>query len=154
MPEASARKLPDSRADASADQRVRLRVVDGPAGSASLASATDVDPADPAEYHPARADRPAPGRPHPRSRIRPDLDAPAPVALRAVPEAPTVTITGRTAPRPVSRHRTAASGPRPDRLARWAVVLGIFMAFMAAATARADQPGAPAASGPGHVAAR
>jgi len=154
MPEASAHKLRDSPVDAPLDEPVRLRVVETSTEASVLASGAEVAPAEPSEYHPAVAPDRRPGRPHPRSRIRPDLEPPAPVVLRSVPEAPTVKITGQTAPRPV-RRRTAPAGPRPDRLARWAVLLGLFMAVMAAATARADGPDAPAAAPPpGHAATR
>ena len=53
----------------------------------------------------------------------------------------TIRITGQPVP---ARRRRAAPVPiassRPDRLALWAVMLGFFLVFMAAATARADEP--------------
>jgi hypothetical protein len=60
--------------------------------------------------------------------------------LRAAPDPTrrTVTITGQTvAPR--RRPVTASSrvGPRPDRIAGWAVALGLFLVFVAEATAHA-----------------
>ena len=59
--------------------------------------------------------------------------------LRAAPNPNrrTVTITGQTvAPRrrPISTSRV---GPRPDRIAGWAVLLGLFLVFVAEATAHA-----------------
>jgi len=59
--------------------------------------------------------------------------------LRAAPDPSrrTVTITGQTvAPRrrPVTASRV---GPRPDRIAGWAVLLGLFLVFVAEATAHA-----------------
>jgi hypothetical protein len=59
--------------------------------------------------------------------------------LRAAPDPTrrTVTITGQTvAPRrrPVTSTRT---GARPDRIAGWAVALGLFLVFVAEATAHA-----------------
>jgi hypothetical protein len=155
MPEASARKLRETRDDAPSDERVRLRVVDAPSGPRDTAAGLGVTPREPSEFLPTPPRGPAPGRPHPRSRIRPDLEPPAPVVLRSVTDTPTVKITGHTAPRPARRRRAAPAGPRPDRLARWAVLLGLFMAFMAAATARADTPDASAAAPvAGHSASR
>jgi hypothetical protein len=58
--------------------------------------------------------------------------------LRAAPERRTVQITGQTvAPRrrpSVTATRTVA---RPDRIAGWAVLLGLFLVFVAEATAHA-----------------
>ena len=53
----------------------------------------------------------------------------------------TVEITGqRAAPRQRPRaRRSAAPRANPDRLALWAVVLCLFMALVAAATARGDE---------------
>jgi hypothetical protein len=60
--------------------------------------------------------------------------------LRAAPNPNrrTVQITGQTVA-PPRRRPSAASrvGPRPDRIAGWAVVLGLFLAFVAEATAHA-----------------
>jgi hypothetical protein len=57
--------------------------------------------------------------------------------LRLVePERRTVRITGQ--PTPPRRRRSPAQqqiSARPDRLALWAVLLGLFLVFMAAATA-------------------
>jgi translation initiation factor IF-2 len=142
-------------------------------------------PADPPEFTAPLERSAPPGPPHPRSRIRPDLDpptatrlparpghdpgAPAPAAAPAglgasVPDPsgaragfhapaaaptstprPTVRITGQAARRP-PRPRPSASArrSRPDRLALWAVALGLFMAFMAAVTAEAAAADPPA----------
>lgn len=138
-------------------------------------------PADPPEFTAPLERSAPPGPPHPRSRIRPDLDpptatrlparpghdpgapapaaapglaVPSPTAARAgfdAPAAPTSTprptvrITGQAARRP-PRPRPSASArrSRPDRLALWAVALGLFMAFMAAATAEAAAADPPA----------
>ena len=50
----------------------------------------------------------------------------------------TVQITGR--PEPYRRPNRAATQikRRPDRVASWAVLLGVFMVFMAVVTAQAD----------------
>ena len=78
--------------------------------------------------------------------------------LRAVEDDPpriagerrTVRITGHP-DRPPPRRRTVESqlGGRPDRIAKWAVLLGVFLVAIAAATARAAEPAddRPAASG-------
>jgi hypothetical protein len=62
----------------------------------------------------------------------------------------TVRISGRgAAPAPVRRSPTATRvAARPDRVALWAVVLGLTMAFMAVATARGDVPDEPPAAVP------
>ena len=50
----------------------------------------------------------------------------------------TVAITGQQAPAPRRRPDTASRvGPRPDRIAMWAFVMGIFLVFVATATADA-----------------
>ena len=60
---------------------------------------------------------------------------------RAVPPAPerrTIVITGQ--PVPARRRRSAAQqqlAARPDRVALWAFLLGLFLVFVAAATAHA-----------------
>jgi hypothetical protein len=158
---------------------------------------TEARPADPPEFM-APVERPGPpGPPHPRSRIRPDLDPPAatlvptrsgpgregPTPATAPPglgatvpgptaastgfgspaptptsiPRPTVRITGQAARRPPQPLPSAsARGSRPDRLALWAVALGLFMAFMAVATAQAaeDDAGERPASGPAVVSTR
>ncbi|MDQ4131456.1 MAG: hypothetical protein M3133_10805 [Actinomycetota bacterium] len=59
----------------------------------------------------------------------------------AAPTRRTVRVTGQApAPRRRSSPTVSRVAGRPDRVARWAVTLGIFLAFMAAATARADVP--------------
>jgi hypothetical protein len=81
---------------------------------------------------PARRERDRVAEPQPR----PDL--------RLVPppeERRTIRVTGRPDPEPVRRRRSATAAQlsaRPDRVALWAVLLGIFLVFMSVATARAD----------------
>jgi hypothetical protein len=59
----------------------------------------------------------------------------APVARR------TVAGSDRQGSAPRRRRRSAATRNGPDRLALWAVVLGLFLAIVAATTARgADEP--------------
>jgi hypothetical protein len=67
----------------------------------------------------------------------------------------TVRIQGRgAAPAPVRRSPTVTRvAARPDRVALWAVMLGLTMAFMAVATARGEVPDAPASPAP-HVQTR
>lgn len=65
------------------------------------------------------------GRPEKRSRRRTDAD----IADRP---------RGRKPASPTRIHLAA----KPDRVALWAVMLGLFLAFMAAATARGDEPAA------------
>lgn len=62
----------------------------------------------------------------------------------------TVRISGRgAAPAPVRRSPTVTRvAARPDRVALWAVMLGLTMAVMAVATARGDVPDAPPAPAP------
>ena len=84
-------------------------------------------------------------QPERRRRERPQLSL---VVTRTDAEAPrrdpetgrrTVAITGqRVAPAPRRRPDTASRvGPRPDRIAMWAFVMGIFLVFVATATADA-----------------
>jgi Putative peptidoglycan binding domain/Lytic transglycolase len=69
----------------------------------------------------------------------PVSEAPAPRFAREEPpseERRTIVITGRPTP---ARRRSPASAQiaaKPDRIALWAVMLGLFLVFMAAATAR------------------
>jgi hypothetical protein len=77
---------------------------------------------------------PAP-RPKPRLRV---VEAEAARAEAPPAERRTITITGNPVPAPRRRspaHQHIAS--RPDRVALWAVLLGIFLALVAAATANA-----------------
>jgi hypothetical protein len=61
--------------------------------------------------------------------------------VRPSAERRTVEIAGRTTPTtPQSRGARRSRGANPDRLALWAVVLCLFMALVAAATARGDEP--------------
>jgi hypothetical protein len=60
--------------------------------------------------------------------------------LRAAPNPNrrTITITGQTvAPRRRPSVTASRVGPRPDRIAGWAVLLGLFLVFVAEATAHA-----------------
>src|SRR4051794_35595517 len=60
--------------------------------------------------------------------------------LRAAPDPNrrTITITGQTvAPRRRPSVTASRVGPRPDRIAGWAVLLGLFLVFVAEATAHA-----------------
>ena len=81
--------------------------------------------------------RTAPRAPEPaaRPRPRPELRVVDPAARR------TVVITGRPDPEPRRRPSRARANTvaRPDRVAAWAVGLGLFMAFMAGATAKAAE---------------
>jgi hypothetical protein len=75
--------------------------------------------------------------PAPRQPSRPRIGS---HPVRPSAQRRTVEIAGRTTPaRPQSRSRRPG-GANPDRLALWAVVLCLFMALVAAATARGDQP--------------
>jgi hypothetical protein len=71
--------------------------------------------------------------------LREDDQPRARPALKLVePERRTVRITGQ--PTPARRRSTAAQrqiAARPDRVALWAVLLGLFLVFMAVATAHA-----------------
>jgi len=122
MPQASARRRREDDEAVDGPDRVQLRLVDDPEAS----------------------ERPA--KPHPRSRLRPPASGEAIRPLREPQPRPTVHITGQPTP---SRRRSPAAArtaARPDRVAMWAVGLGLFMAFMAAATARAEPPAATPAS--------
>ncbi len=100
-----------------------------------------------------RAEAPAvapPSLPAPR-RTAPEPDHAAPSPRRAV--GTNVAPAQRKRRRPMPWSGIAAG---PDRLALWAVVLCLFMALVAAATARGDEPGPAeaAASGAGAPAAQ
>jgi hypothetical protein len=84
-----------------------------------------------------RARRPA--SPPPATAV--PIEAPAPRR--------TVTVSGRPdAPsRERRRRRSTATRNGPDRLALWAVVLGLFLAIVAATSARGDEDPRPAAAG-------
>jgi hypothetical protein len=81
--------------------------------------------------------------PRPAPRLRVVRDAEAPVADLGAPVYTkdgrrTVTITGHPMPprrRPSARESQIQA--RPDRIALWAFLLGLFMVFMAVATANA-----------------
>jgi hypothetical protein len=76
--------------------------------------------------------------PAPRQPSRPRIDS---HPVRPSAQRRTVEIAGQTTPaRPQSRGARRRGGANPDRLALWAVVLCLFMALVAAATARGDQP--------------
>jgi hypothetical protein len=103
-----------------------------------------------------RWDEPSPGVP-PRDRgpaqrrASHDHAEPRPRHLAAVPtgERRTIVITGRGAPVPAPRTRraeaarrpprrlTERAGPNPDRIALWAVLLGVFLILVAVASAHA-----------------
>ena len=110
---------------------------------------------------------PLPGEPDPRLETPADLPAASPrdepsfEAAATPPDAGpaagvaaasrrTVEITGRPGPDPSSRPRRRRPRPArngPDRLALWAVVMGVLLALVAATTARGDEaPAPPAAS--------
>ena len=154
MPEASARRL---RYDDEFAHPRSLRVVRD--GDAVLARPDRPRRPDPPSQPPA------PGRPHPRARVRSEGPAGARVleanaARVAAASAPrTIVVTGQSragtrAPRDLGTAEarrgptgTARTVERPDRLALWAVGLGLVLAFMAAATAQADVPAPDAAAG-------
>jgi len=89
-------------------------------------------------------------------RRQPDAARPAPVARRgphargtAVPARRTVEIRGRTVPAPAvprieidrrrpPRRATERVGPRPDRLALWALLMGLMLILVAVGTADAS----------------
>ena len=101
-----------------------------------------------------RWDEPSPGIP-PRDRgpvpRRASHDEPRPRHLAAIPtgERRTIVITGRGAPTPAPRTRraeaarrpprrlTERAGPNPDRIALWAVLLGLFLIVVALVSAHA-----------------
>ena len=94
----------------------------------------------------APAVAPEPGLPAPR-RTAPEPDHAAHSARRAV----------RTDVAPAQRKRRrrmpwAGIAAGPDRLALWAVVLCLFMALVAAATARGNEPAPAEAAAPGAAA--
>lgn len=69
--------------------------------------------------------------------------SPAPLRGReaALADRRTVRISGQTTPARRRRSPTAAKlGRQPDRMALWAVMLGVFLGLMAVATARAEVP--------------
>lgn len=153
MPEASARSLRDDdrRAEPSA-RSLRLVAAPESLGRSSAGEASS-----------SLGERP--GRPHPRSRIRPEHAAgteilEANAARAAAAAAPrTIVVTGQRPPataspehRGVERRRsspgTGRAVERPDRLALWAVGLGLVLAFMAAATAQAATSSPPTGTTP------
>jgi hypothetical protein len=73
-------------------------------------------------------------------RPRPDLRL-VPPEPEAAPARRTVIVTGRPDPEPVrQRRRSAAStrlSARPDRVALWAFLMGLFLVLMSVATAHA-----------------
>jgi hypothetical protein len=72
-----------------------------------------------------------PDRDAARRRLR-LVEAPSPAVRR------TIKITGRPYPPPGRRSSTSRQiAARPDRVALWAVLLGLFLVFMAVATAHA-----------------
>jgi hypothetical protein len=92
------------------------------------------------EHAPARTERVADVYPFPRYGEWQD---------RGHGERRTIQITGQTVPPPRRRRSPTATriSARPDRLALWAVLLGLLMIAIAAATAHAETPhhAAPAA---------
>lgn len=83
-----------------------------------------------------------------RPGTRPELRV-AEERPRTRPERRTVTIRGQAAPPPRRRSPAAAQiSARPDRVAMWAVLLGLFLAFMAVATARAEPAAEPPPAAP------
>ena len=76
-----------------------------------------------------RAERLAEPQPRPELRLVPPPE-----------ERRTVRVTGRPDPEPTRRRRSAAVqrvSARPDRVALWAFLLGLFLVFMSVATAHA-----------------
>ncbi|MEJ7716955.1 MAG: hypothetical protein ACR2LY_06085 [Thermoleophilaceae bacterium] len=155
MPEASARRLRHDDDESTPPRSLRV-VRDGDAAldrKEALRRSERMTPA------------PAPGRPHPRSRLHSEDPAGARVlaenaARVAAAGAPrTIVVTGQsragarasrdlgTAERRRGAAGTERTVERPDRLALWAVGLGLVLAFMAAATAQADVPAPTAAVG-------
>jgi hypothetical protein len=90
---------------------------------ARLEAAPEPDAAPPHRDEEGRRTVQVSGRPEARMRTRTDAEA----ADRP---------RGRKPASPTRVHLAA----KPDRVALWAVVLGLFLAFMAAATARGDEP--------------
>ena len=96
------------------------------------------------------------GQPEPAERRRSDGARPAPLARRgphprgtAIPARRTVEIRGRTVPAPavprleLDRRRPVRRpiervGPRPDRLALWALLMGLMLILVAVGTADAS----------------
>jgi hypothetical protein len=91
----------------------------------------------------------------PHRRPRRPSGAAADYARGSSTERRTVRISGygaQTALRPTPSERR---GPRPDRVAGWAVAFGLLLALLAAATAHSQPaPAGPASPAPAHVAAR
>jgi hypothetical protein len=99
----------------------------------------------------SRRDR-ASGRHRPTARDGAGRDEPVAAPLAAPPSRRTVEITGRTVAAPplprlveVERRRPPRRtvervGPRPDRVALWAVLLGFFLILVAATSSRAATP--------------
>jgi hypothetical protein len=147
MPEASARRLHDDDRYRPASPTPRLRVV-----GERPAPRSAPEPPRPR----GSREEPRPGRPHPRAQIRPESASGARLreqneARLAAMSAPrTIVVTGQRAagtmsarrPAGVSRRPSPAVArtvARPDRLALWAVALGLVMAFLAAATAQGQE---------------
>jgi hypothetical protein len=101
-------------------------------------------PPEPSGYRDAARPRRQRGPDQRRHRVRP------PAYARPDPDRPTVRITGQAvAARPKRRPRSArAVGAKPERLALWAVVLGLFLALVAATSARGDVEPASGATSP------
>ena len=74
------------------------------------------------------------------------------VELRA-PGRRTIRVTGHVPPPARRRPATEAIVARPDRVAMWAVFLGLFLVLVAAVTARGETASASPARAPGVVAA-
>lgn len=95
------------------------------------------------DYVPARGERDADVYPFPRYAERQGY------AQRQQGERRTIQIRGQVAPPPRRRRSPTANGisARPDRLALWAVLLGLVMIAIAAGTAHGQPPhhAAPAA---------
>ncbi len=89
---------------------------------------------------------------------RPPRSAPNRARARPCRALPAASGAGPTWPRPPRTRRASDAVVRhrsgPDRLALWAVVLCLFMALVAAATARGDEPAPAEAAAPGAVAPR
>lgn len=162
MPEASARRLTEDDRPMSERPVAALRVA--PAPDAREGAPRGDSGGERASPEGAAAGSPQPGRPHPRSRISPEragarvLEENAARVAAAAPR--TIVVTGQRTPatrvhreRPGEERRRTSPGARrtverPDRLALWAVGLGLVLAFMAAATARAEAPAPPSGGAP------